>query len=225
MKPVVAIDGPSGAGKSTVARMLARRLQYHHLDTGAMYRAVALAAVRAGVPLDDAPGLDDLCRGLEIRFNNLPDGQRILLNGEDVSEAIRTPEMSTASSTVSAVSVVRRHLVRMQREIGASGGYVAEGRDIGTVVFPGTRAKYYLDADAGERARRRWLELRAMGIEATEEEVLQDMTARDRNDSSRPDSPLMVAEDAQRIDTTGMTPEEVVETIASAVRELEAGNG
>lgn len=221
MRQIVAIDGPSGAGKSTLARALAKRLGYVHLDTGAMYRAVALAAVNNGVPLDDATSLDALCGGLKIELLERDGSQLVLLDGEDVTEKIRTPEMSRASSEVSAVSEVRRHMVRLQREIGAHGGVVAEGRDMGTVVFPDTPAKFYLDASPHERARRRYEELRAKGSDESLEDVLAGMERRDTNDSDREDSPLRAAKDAVRIDTTGMTREEVVKYVAGLVRDLE----
>ncbi len=223
MKQIVAIDGPSGAGKSTLSRALARRLDYLHLDTGAMYRAVALAAIRAGVSLNDTEGLDKLCAEIEIKLREKPDGLVVLLNGEDVTELIRTPEISMASSAVSAVSEVRGHMVRLQRELGAQGGVIAEGRDVGTVVFPNTRAKFYLDASLSERARRRYEELREKRADNTLEQVRAEMEQRDKNDSARSDSPLMAAEDAIKVDTTYMTPEEVVEWIAERVKELEKG--
>ncbi|TNF45378.1 (d)CMP kinase [bacterium] len=225
MKQVVAIDGPSGAGKSTVARELARRLGYIHLDTGAMYRAVALAAVRARIALDDNNALDELCREIDIGLVNSPQGLRVTLQGEDVTLQIRTPEMSSASSAVSSVSEVRRHLVRLQRKIGSGGGVVAEGRDVGTVVFPETEAKFYLDATIEERAQRRWLELKDRDIEESQESVLNDIKTRDHNDSTRDDSPLQRADDSIVIDTTSKTPEDVVEEILLVVKELEAGCG
>lgn len=225
MKQIVAIDGPSGAGKSTVARELARRLGYIHLDTGAMYRAVALAAGRARIALNDINALDELCREIDIGLVNTPQGLKVTLQGEDVTLLIRTPEMSSASSAVSSVSEVRRHMVRLQRRIGSGGGVVAEGRDVGTVVFPNSAAKFYLDASVKERAKRRWLELKERGIEEPQENVLNDISARDHNDSTRDDSPLHRADDALVIDTTSKTPEEVVEEIFLSVKELEAGCG
>ncbi len=222
MRQIVAIDGPSGAGKSTLARELAKRLGYLHLDTGAMYRATALAARRAGVSLDDAEALGRLCEALDLRFENSVDGMRIFLNGEDVSEMIRTPEISTASSDVSVVSEVRRQMVRLQREMGRDGGVVAEGRDIGTVVFPDTRAKFYLDASVEERSRRRWMELKAKGMEEPFTKVIADIRSRDRNDTSRLDSPLRRAEDAIYIDSTDMSPEDVLDVIIRMVRDMEA---
>lgn len=225
MKQVVAIDGPSGAGKSTVARELARRLGYIHLDTGAMYRAVALAATRARIALNDNKALDKLCREIDIDIVNTSQGLKVTLQGEDVTLLIRTPEMSSTSSAVSSVSEVRRHMVRLQRKIGNGGGVVAEGRDMGTVVFPNTIAKFYLDATIEERARRRWLELKERGIEESRENVLNDIRTRDHNDSTREDSPLHRADDALVIDTTSKTPEEVVEEVFLSVKELEAVSG
>ncbi|UCF29890.1 MAG: (d)CMP kinase [bacterium] len=224
MKQIVAIDGPSGAGKSTLARELAKRLGYQHLDTGAMYRAVAVAARRAGVGLDDSRGLNRLCKNIEIRFEHSSGGNRVLLNGEDVSRIIRTPEMSSASSAVSAVSEVRLHMVRLQRKLGRGGGVVAEGRDIGTVVFPDTRAKFYLDASVEERARRRWLELKKKGMAEPFDRVLADIEKRDRDDSTRVDSPLRRAEDAIYVDSTSMGPEEVLNLICRVVKDLEGGD-
>ncbi|NOY85943.1 MAG: (d)CMP kinase [Deltaproteobacteria bacterium] len=221
MKQVVAIDGPSGAGKSTVAGELAKRLGYVHLDTGAMYRAVALAAVRDGLDLEDEIALDALCGRIHINFVNTECGMRVTLDGEDVSDLIRTPEMSRASSAVSGVSSVRRHMVRLQREIGSRGGLVAEGRDMGTVVFPETRAKFYLDAAVGERAKRRWLELSGQGEKDPLDKVEDDMQERDHNDSTRSDSPLRRADDAIIVDTTDMSPEDVVDLIFRRVKELE----
>jgi cytidylate kinase len=223
MKQVVAIDGPSGAGKSTVARMLAAKLGYTHLDTGAMYRAVALAASRRGISYGDGPGLDKLCAGLSIELAAAGDTVKVFLNGEDVTDAIRTPEMSLGSSAVSAVPQVRDHMVRLQRKAGEGGGVVAEGRDMGTVVFADTRAKFYLDASLEERARRRCDELEEKGMPEPLEKVLSQMEERDRNDSTRDHSPLMRADDAVYVDSTAMSPGEVVKTIARRVRELEAG--
>ncbi len=221
MKQIVAIDGPSGAGKSTLSRTLARSLNYLHLDTGAMYRAVALAAIGAGVTLNDPAGLDKLCSVIDIKLKDEPDGLVVMLDGVDVTEQIRTPEISIASSNVSAVSEVRRHMVRLQREMGAQGGVIAEGRDVGTVVFPGTRAKFYIDASLWERARRRHEELKEKGADDTLEQVMAEIEQRDKNDSARSDSPLRIADDAIIVDTTYMTPEEVVKYIAEKVRELE----
>ena len=221
MRPVVAIDGPSGSGKSTVARMLSERLGYLHLDTGAMYRVVALAARRRDIPYDAGPALDRMCREIKIELLPGKGGVCVLLDGEEVTEEIRLPEMSLGSSTVSAVPVVREHMVKLQREIGKDGGVVAEGRDMGTVVFSGARAKYYLDASPEVRARRRWDQLRESGHPEDYEKVLKEMRHRDYCDSSRDHSPLRKADDAVVVDTTGKSAHEVVEILARRVIELE----
>ena len=221
MKQIVAIDGPSGSGKSTVAAMLARKLGYMHLDTGAMYRAVALAAALGNLSYEDAKGLDDLCEKIRIEMRRNEGVVSVYLNGQDVTEKIRSPEMSLGSSAVSAVSEVRSHMVRLQREIGSTGGIVAEGRDMGTVVFPETPAKFYLDASPEERARRRWLQLKEMGIDEAPEKVRKEMDERDQNDTSREHSPLKKADDAIIVDTTGMSVDQVVENLADKVKELE----
>jgi cytidylate kinase len=218
---VVAIDGPSGSGKSTVARMLSKKLGYMHLDTGAMYRAVALAASRKQIPLDDAQLLDNLCEHLNIELLQKRGGVCILLNGEDVTEEIRSPEMSLGSSAVSAVPEVRKHMVRLQREIGQGGAIVAEGRDMGTVVFPDTPAKFYLDASLKERAQRRRQQLMEGGILEDDGKVLREIKQRDRNDASREHSPLKKADDALYVDTTDKSADEVTQILSDRVLELE----
>jgi len=221
MKIIVAIDGPSGSGKSTVAALLSKELGYMHLDTGAMYRAVALAAALVNIPYDDPNGLDELCERIKIEMRQREDGVSIYLNGRDVTEEIRSPEMSLGSSAVSSVPEVRTHMVRLQREIGSQGGIVAEGRDMGTVVFPDTPAKFYLDASPVERARRRWLQLKEMGIDEDQAKVRREMDERDHQDTSREHSPLKISDDAIHFDTTGMTIDQVVEKLAGKVKELE----
>lgn len=221
MKQIVAIDGPSGSGKSTVAAMLSKELGYMHLDTGAMYRAVALAAANENIPFDDPVRLDELCERIRIEMKQNEDKVAVYLDGMDVTQAIRSPEMSLGSSAVSSIAQVRSHMVRLQREVGNRGGIVAEGRDMGTVVFPDTPAKFYLDAAPEERARRRWMQLAEMGIDEEPGKVRSEMEERDRKDSSREHSPLKKADDAIPIDTTGMNIEQVVAALARKVQELE----
>ena len=221
VRPIVAIDGPAGSGKSTVARLLAARLGYVYVDTGAMYRAVALTARRRGIPFDDPDRLAALTR--ELRFEFVPGDERphLLVNGEDVSRAIRTPDMDAGSSRVSQWPGVRQALVVQQRRLAAEGGVVMEGRDIGTVVFPEARAKVFLTASVEERSRRRTAELVARGEVADAERVRQDVAERDRRDMEREHSPLCRADDAVEVVTDGLTIEQVVERLAAIVRERE----
>lgn len=215
---IVAIDGPSGVGKTTTSRRVASRLGLPHIDTGAMYRAVALKAIRQGVALDDAEKLARLAAESEIEFDWQDGNARIRLDGEDISDAIREPEISMAASTVSAVSSVRRVLVELQQRIGRRRGGVLEGRDIGTKVFPETPHKFFLTATPPVRADRRFRELASRGLETTLDAVLEEMERRDAQDSTRADSPLTCDESYQRLDTSGMTLDEVVEAIVSSVR-------
>ena len=208
--PIVAIDGPAGAGKSTVARQLARRLGFTIIDTGAIYRSVALAALKAGIPWDDDQRLGELLdEGLGLTF----DGERVLLRGEDVTEAIRTPEITRGASVVSARPVVRQKLLQLQRDLGRSAqrGAVLEGRDIGTVVFPDAQVKFFLTASDAARARRRHAELADKGLQVPLDEVLTDQRRRDKDDTERSIAPLRAAPDAVVIDTTGLDLDEVVE--------------
>lgn len=216
--PVVAIDGPSGAGKSTIARLLAERLGFLYIDTGAMYRAVALAVKRAGISPDDEESLAVLCRGLEITFEQRNGGYRVIADGIDVSEDIRTPEISLLTSRVSAKKAVRDVLLQEQRRLGSSGNVVLEGRDIGSVVFPDAEVKFFLSASAEERGRRRYLELRARGEEVTLEQTVADVKARDARDEQRTHAPLRKAEDAVEIDSTGLSIEEVLALMERYVR-------
>ena len=211
---VVAIDGPAGAGKSTVARRLAERLGFTYIDTGAMYRAVALWAIRQGVGFADMHRLEQLAMAAEI---SLEPG-RIRLNGEDVTEAIRTQEVASGASKVSAIPGVRRALVAKQRAIGERTSVVMEGRDIGTVVFPGAEVKIYLDADPEARVRRRLADLRAQGDGISETQLAAQMKERDQRDSTRRDAPLAQAPDATYLDSTPLSLEEVEEAILRIVR-------
>jgi CMP/dCMP kinase len=211
---VVAIDGPAGAGKSTIARRVAERLGYTYIDTGAMYRAVALWGLRQGTSPDDMHRMEQLALAAEI---GLAPG-RITLNGEDVSEAIRTPEVSSASSKIAAIGAVRRAMVAKQREIGERASVVMEGRDIGTVVFPEAQVKIFLDADPRARVRRRLEEARALGQVVEEGELASQIAERDRRDSTRADAPLAQAPDAVYLDSTSLGIEEVEEAILKIVR-------
>jgi cytidylate kinase len=222
---IVAIDGPAGAGKSTAARRLAARLGFAMVDTGAIYRAVALAATRARIALDDDAGLAALLPSLRIRFEPAPPGQpdtgqTVLLGDEDVSLEIRTPAMSLGASAVSARPVVRAGLLDLQRRLATSSsrpGAVLEGRDIGTVVFPDADLKFFLTASAEVRARRRRDELVAKGQSATIEQVLAEQQRRDRQDAEREIAPLRPAPDAVSLDTSRLGPEAVVDALAAAV--------
>jgi cytidylate kinase len=213
---LLAIDGPAGAGKSTVSREVAKRLGFVMVDTGALYRAVALAAVREAVAFDDDVGLGALLARLEVRVESLPGAtSRTFLWGEDVSSAIRTQEISSAASLVSSRPVVREGLLALQRRLAmeASQGAVLEGRDIGTVVFPGADAKFFLTASVECRAKRRYEELVEKGAQVRFEEVLEDQRQRDRRDMERELAPLRPAEDAHVVDSSDRTIPEVVDEI------------
>jgi len=213
---VIAIDGPSGAGKSTAGRALAARLGYTFIDTGAMYRALALAAQRAGLPAEDGTALAELLRRTRIEL--LPSGA-VLLDGQDVSADIRTRAVSAAASQVSVHPAVRREMVRRQQELGRAGGVVLDGRDIGTAVFPQADVKLYIDADPARRAERRYRELRAAGAEADQPAIERDIRERDRADMSRADSPLTRADDAVHVDTSDLDPQQVLERLVEIVRQ------
>ena len=215
---VIAIDGPVGAGKSTVARGVARRLGYRYINTGAMYRAVAWEALRRRVSLEDPSALGEIARDLPIRFRETPDEQRLMIRGEDLTEAVSDPSVSEAASLVSAHPPVRQALVAVQRQLGAAGGVVMEGRDIGTVVFPDAEVKVFLSASPEERALRRFRELRSLGLEVEFEDIRAAEEARDRRDAQRAYSPLQVAEDAVVVDTTGKSADEVVEEVLAVCR-------
>lgn len=215
---VVAIDGPAGAGKSTAARRLAARLGYAFLDTGAIYRAVALVARRRGIDWGDAPALAALAERLDLVF--VPQGEvnRVMVDGQDVTAEIRAPEISEGASRVSAHPPVRAALLDLQRRLAAGGGVVAEGRDVGTVVFPQAEAKFFLTASPSERAGRRARELAAAGRPVDAARVLEEMRIRDERDSTRAVAPLRKADDAIEIDSDRLAPDEVVERMVEVIQ-------
>jgi cytidylate kinase len=214
---IVAIDGPAGAGKSTAARLLAERLGYTLLDTGAIYRVMALRARERAIAWDDGPGVAALADNLELAFRLEGTINRVLVDGRDVTSAIRTPEMSDGASRVSALPEVRAALLGLQRRIGAAGDVVVEGRDIGTVVFPDAGAKFFLTATTDERARRRVAELAAAGRPADAATTRAEIVARDERDSTRAAAPLRKADDAIEIDSSALGPDEVVARMAEIV--------
>ena len=215
---IVAVDGPAGAGKSTVSKILARRLGYVFLDTGAMYRAVAVEAERQGIQPDDESALEGLCQTLTISFQSEGDEQRVFCQGRDVTEEIREPHIGMLASRVSMKKPVRDAMARLQRQAGRQGKIVAEGRDTTTVVFPNARFKFFLVAEPEERARRRYRELVSKGLPARIEDIQEEINKRDEQDSSRDLAPLRAPEDAVFIDSTELTPEEVAEKMIKAIR-------
>ncbi|MCK5241162.1 (d)CMP kinase [bacterium] len=220
-KPILAIDGPAGAGKSTVAKLLAQTLGYLYIDTGAMYRAITLKSMRAGVDLTDQAAVEAIARQARLSFVPGEVGT-IIMDGQDVSQAIRTPEVTrNVSAYVASYSGVRKVMVAGQRQMGAQGGVVMEGRDITSVVFPDAGIKVYLDADLEERAQRRFDELKGQGQEQPFEELLADLKQRDVEDLHRPGGALQCVADALVVNSTGLTIEQVVAAIVKAVREKE----
>ncbi|MDI6829456.1 MAG: (d)CMP kinase [Armatimonadota bacterium] len=208
----IAIDGPAGAGKTTVAREVARRLGLRYIDTGAMYRAVAWKSLEEGIPLSDEDRIVEMAGRMDINFP-MGDGSRVFVDGKDVSEAIRSPEVTRLSSPVSAISGVRRHLVAQQRRLASGGGVVMEGRDIGSIVLPDADVKIFLTASVEERARRRYLEMKASGVEVDIETLRREIEERDHRDSTRPDSPLTKVPEAVEINTDNLNINQVVERI------------
>jgi len=218
---IVTIDGPSGVGKSTVSKQLAAQLGFTYLDTGAMYRAVAYGCRVAGINIEDELAVDRFLRTMKIELlppKSVEDDVRVLLDGEEIGDFLRTPEMGMLASKVSALPIVRRKLTAMQQEMGKAGKIVAEGRDTGTVVFPGAAWKFYLDASPEERARRRIEQLKDKGEEVDEAAILAQIIQRDRDDSQRTLAPLARAEDAVMIDSSILNADEVVERMLAVIR-------
>jgi len=205
---IIAIDGPAASGKSTTAQLLAQKLGYVYIDTGAMYRACALKAKKMGIDINDEESIRELLDDIDIRIENHNSKNRIFLDGEDVSEDIRADDISALASAISAIPAVRYKMVELQRKMGEKGGVILDGRDIGTFVFPTAEVKFFLTASPEVRAKRRWLELQQKGINKDFSEVLADLVKRDNKDSQRALAPLKKADDAIEVDTSNMTIEE-----------------
>ena len=212
--PVIAIDGPSASGKGTVAALVAQALGFHYLDSGALYRVTAFAALRAGVSLEDEAALAELAMGLDLRF----DGVEVYLNGEAVGDAIRTEEAGRAASKIAAMPVLRAALLERQRAFRQAPGLVTDGRDMGSVVFPDATVKFFLTASCEERAKRRYKQLIEKGFDANLAALFQDLSERDARDAARAVAPLKQMADAALLDTTGLTIEEAVERVLQAYR-------
>jgi len=205
---IIAIDGPAASGKSTTAQLLAEKLGYVYIDTGAMYRACALKAKKMGIDINDEESIRELLDDIDIRIENHNSKNRIYLDGEDVSEDIRADDISALASAISAIPAVRYKMVELQRKMGEKGGVILDGRDIGTFVFPTAEVKFFLTASPEVRAKRRWLELKQKGVNKDFSEVLADLVKRDNKDSQRALAPLKKADDAIEVDTSNMTIEE-----------------
>lgn len=216
---VLAIDGPAGAGKSSVARRVAEMLGFAFLDTGAMYRAATWNAMHRGIDMDDGDALAEATRALHLDIQESPHGQTVLVDGHDITQTIRTPEVTQCIAKLDHNAAVRAHLVELQRAFGARGPTVAEGRDMGTVVFPAAKCKVYLDASLDERARRRAREFEAKGIAFDPDALHNDIRTRDEKDISRAIAPLRRADDAVLIDTSTMTSDEVIAAIIFLARQ------
>lgn len=218
--PVVAIDGPSGAGKGEISRAVARKLGWHLLNSGALYRLVALTAIAKSVDLTDAQILADLTRKLVVRFDNAGDGGRVFLHGRDVAEDIRSEESGLVASVIASVPAVREALLTKQRSFQQAPGLVADGRDMGSVVFPDAGLKIFLTASVEERARRRYKQLKDKGIDVSLPALSRDMEERDRRDSERATAPLQACTDARVLDTTGLSVPDVVQRVVQWVGEM-----
>ena len=224
--PVIAIDGPTGSGKGTVSRGLARKLNWHLLDSGALYRLVALAARKKAVSLEDVPGLVGLAETMDVAFSAAGDEEQIMLEGQDVTLALRTEEAGMDASTVGAIPEVRSALLARQRGFARAPGLIADGRDMGSVVFPDSELKVFLTAAPEERAERRYKQLSEKGIDVSLAALSREIVERDRRDAERPIAPLRPADDARVLDSTGLTAEQVIETVLRWVDDagLRAGN-
>ncbi len=215
---IIAIDGPAGAGKSTVAKILAQRLSFLYIDTGSMYRALTLKVLENNIPINDESQIVQLAHKVKIDLRNNPDGPlAVILDGEDVSLAIRAPRITKFVSDVAKIKEVRQVLVKLQRELGQRGDCVLDGRDIGTVVFPQAQKKFFIDASANTRTQRRFKELKGLGQEIAQDDVALDLANRDKIDSTREASPLRQAEDAIYIDTTDLSISEVVDCMLERI--------
>jgi cytidylate kinase len=214
---LITIDGPAGSGKSTVSRLLAKKLSYLCLDTGALYRAVAYQAIRNGISATDEEGVAELCRRTEIRLHRVDEILKVFVDAQDVTGQIRTEPVGLLASTLSAMPVVRSALLPVQRELGKNGGIIAEGRDMGTVVFPNADLKFFLDADVEERARRRYMELVMRGEKVGYPSLKKDLLRRDRQDCERAVAPLKVPEGAIMVDSTRLSIDAVVKTMLAAI--------
>ncbi len=214
---IVAIDGPAGTGKGTVAKLISERLDFVYIDTGAMYRCITLKMIRENISLDEEEKIKDLLERTKITFKNLGDKQHVYLDGEDVSDLIRKPNVNELVSPVSAIKIIRIKMVELQRKLGEEGNVIMEGRDITTVVFPNAEVKIYLDAKLEIRAERRYKELIARGNDVTYEDTLESIRKRDKNDMEKEMGALKIAEDAVVIDTSNMTIEEVYDKIKEII--------
>ncbi|MBN2517114.1 MAG: (d)CMP kinase [Deltaproteobacteria bacterium] len=223
-KLIITVDGPAAAGKSTVSKVLSQRISYIYLDTGALYRAFAYKASGYGILPDDERNLSELCEKMRVSLMRIDGDMSILVNGEDVTQKIRTEQIGFLASKISAVPAVRKALLSLQREAGEKGGIIAEGRDMGTVVFPYADLKFFLDADVRERVQRRYLEMLEKGDNADFEEVRMSLIQRDQQDMSREISPLRQTDDSIFIDTTTLSVEEVVETMAGIIEKAIKNN-